>query len=43
MMAIQIACNPENDLCENKNNKRKTREKDTYNASGGEEERREDK
>ena len=31
-MAIQIACNPENDLCDNKNKKRKTREKDTTRA-----------
>ena len=32
MMAIQTACNRENDLCENKNKKRKTREKDTTRA-----------
>ena len=31
-MAIQTACNRENDLCENKNKKRKTREKDTTRA-----------
>ena len=42
MMAIQIACNRENDLCENKKQEEKD-EREGYNASGGEEERREDK
>ena len=32
MMAIQLVCNRENDLCENKNKKSKTREKDTTRA-----------
>ena len=41
MMAIQLVCNRENDLCENKQKEEKD-EREGYNASGGEEERRED-
>ena len=41
-MAIQIVCNRENDLCENKKQEEQD-EREGYNASGGEEERREDK
>ena len=40
-MAMQIACYRENDLCENKKGEKDERE--GYNTSGGEEERREDK